>query len=72
MRISLDPEDPGFYGRTGEDPTAWRCTLDGEPVSAVTADEEQGYVLVILGFDERRMPIVESRTGRVRLERVPR
>lgn len=76
MRISLDKEDPGYYGRTGESPDKWACYLDDVRVSAVTADEEQGYALIILHDEhgrprfENRQPVVESRHGRVRLVRL--
>lgn len=70
MRISMDKADPGYYERIGEDPSKIACYVDGERVSAATADEEQGYVLEIVGWDSgARQPITRRREGRVVLER---
>lgn len=64
MRVSIVEGDPGWV----VDPISYHVTLDGRTVPAVTADEEEGFVLTwIRGLDGH--PTTELQRGRVRIQR---
>ena len=65
MRASVLPEDPGYL--PPEETRMLSVSLDGKSVEAVTADEEEGFVIVYK-LDENGRVHRDKKTGDIALE----
>jgi hypothetical protein len=67
MRISIDPDDPGYR----DDATLWRVLVDGEIVhDCITADDCEGFALRYAPAAHDVMPHLPAALGRTPVERI--